>query len=117
MARTGKRDWRGVAFGAAIGASAAALVAILVSPGTPPPSGPAGREAAAAAQPSAASAAPRQARSARAIFSPRVLDDPYVIEQQKRVVETLEDACRRTREYCAEAEQARRRVEEAEAGR
>ena len=50
-------------------------------------------------------------------YSPSFRSDPYVIEQQRRIVESLERACRETRQNCKEAEAVRRSVEEAAAGR
>ena len=58
-------------------------------------------------------ASPAQPKQAvRDFYSPTILDDPYVIEQQLRVVEALELTCRQNGERCAEARQARQRVEE-----
>jgi hypothetical protein len=57
------------------------------------------------------------ARTARNLYSPRVAADPYVIEQQRKVVSALEASCRQSGRHCAEAEQARLRIEEAEAAR
>ena len=45
---------------------------------------------------------------ARKFYSPVILKDPYVLDQHRRVVEALELQCRHYRERCAEAEQARR---------
>jgi hypothetical protein len=53
----------------------------------------------------------------RDVYSPSFRSDPYVIEQQRRIVESLEQACRETRHNCKEAEEARRSVEQAAAGR
>jgi hypothetical protein len=53
--------------------------------------------------------------TARNAYSPSVASDPYVIEQQRRVVQALEASCRQSGQYCAEAKQARLRIEEAEA--
>ena len=58
----------------------------------------------------ASRAKPEQA--VRDFYSPSILDDPYVIEQQLRVVEALELSCRQYGERCAEARKARERVEE-----
>lgn len=49
-------------------------------------------------------------RAVRDFYSPNVLDDPYVVEQQFRVVEALELSCRRFGERCAEARKARERL-------
>ena len=57
------------------------------------------------------------AAPARDSWSPRIANDPYVIEQQRRVVEALELSCRQFKSHCAEARQARLRIEEAEASR
>jgi hypothetical protein len=50
--------------------------------------------------------APR-AEVGRAIYSPRIKDDPYFLEQQRKGIEALEAECHRTGEFCAEARQAR----------
>jgi len=55
-------------------------------------------------------------RRTRDMYAPGFRNDPYVIDQQRRVVEALEQDCRRSNQHC-EAEQARRRVEEAVAGK
>ena len=54
---------------------------------------------------------------ARDPYSPNFRSDPYVIEQQRRVVEALEKSCEETKQHCTEAIEARRRVEETAAGR
>ena len=56
--------------------------------------------------------APRSKPAVREFYSPSILDDPYVIEQQLRVVEALELSCRKLGERCVEAQKARDRVEE-----
>jgi hypothetical protein len=58
-----------------------------------------------------------QRRAGRNPYSPRVASDPYVIEQQRRVLEALETSCRGFKSHCAEARQARLRIEEAEGSR
>lgn len=50
----------------------------------------------------------------RNVFSPHVRDDPYFREQQRRNVEALEAHCRDSGALCAEAEQARRWIEQAD---
>jgi hypothetical protein len=62
-------------------------------------------------------ASPVRGPAGRDVYSPRVIGDPYVIEQQRKVLEALEVSCRRFKRHCAEAEQARLRIEEAEARR
>ena len=62
-----------------------------------------------------ASEAPaRRPRAAvgRAMYSPSIRDDPYVLEQQRKGIDALEAECRRTGDFCAEARQARRRLED-----
>jgi hypothetical protein len=49
---------------------------------------------------------------ARNFYSPNVSSDPYVLDQQRRVLEALELECRHYGKHCAEAGQARRRIEE-----
>jgi hypothetical protein len=44
----------------------------------------------------------------RKVHSPVILNDPYVVRQQRKVVEALEVECRHFGTHCAEAEQARR---------
>lgn len=102
------RDWRVVGCTALLAASIAFPLGLIVGgggeparensrrPGRPTPSGP--------------------APTARDVYSPRVIGDPYVIEQQRRVLRALESSCRQSKRLCAEAEQARLRIEEAEGG-
>ena len=109
MTRGGGRDWRAIGCAALMGASIAFPLGLLVSgegpsrPGTRDSAGdgPAGGKTAASRNP----------------YSPRVLDDPAVIDQQRRVAEALATSCDRYKLHCAEAEQARLRIEEAEARR
>ncbi len=61
---------------------------------------------------SAAKGAPAPRRAARDFYSPDVLKDPYVVEQQIRTVEALELSCRQLKELCREAKQARQRMEQ-----
>jgi hypothetical protein len=67
-------------------------------------------------QRSPAGASPGSSGS-RNVYSPSVLSDPHVIDQQRRVVEALELSCRQSNAYCEEARQARLRIMEAEASR
>jgi hypothetical protein len=55
-------------------------------------------------------------RTGRDVYSPRVATDPYVIEQQRQVLRALEASCLQSKQHCAEAEQARRRLEEVGSG-
>jgi hypothetical protein len=48
----------------------------------------------------------------RQVFSPRVLSDPYFLDQQRRGIETLEARCREAGELCAEARAGRRWLQE-----
>jgi hypothetical protein len=57
-------------------------------------------------------AAPSRAPVGRAVYSPRIKDDPYFLDQQRKGIEALEAECRRTGEFCAEARQARRGLED-----
>jgi len=50
----------------------------------------------------------------REVYSPSIYKDPYFLEQQQRNVETLEQACRATGQFCAEARQVRERLAEHE---
>lgn len=105
--RTGK--WRGFGCAALIGASIAFPLGIIV--GGNEPQGESVRDSRRPAQ------ARGEAPKARNVYSPRVAGDRYVIEQQRRVLRTLEASCRQSGRYCPEAEQARLRIEEAESGR
>lgn len=58
-----------------------------------------------------------QEAAVRNVFSPSVRDDPYFLGKQREGVEALEAHCRRTRELCAEARAARRRLDELARGR
>ncbi len=68
-------------------------------------------------QDTARPSAPRPHAERRAMFSPDVRGDPYVLDQLRQQVEALEAHCRRTGEMCAEARAARRRQEELAAAR
>ena len=48
-----------------------------------------------------------EAATMREAYSPRVLEDPYFLDQQRRNVEALERSCDVSGELCAEARQAR----------
>lgn len=54
----------------------------------------------------------QRAPVSRDMYSPAVLNDPYVVDQQVKVVEALERSCRELREHCEEARAARQRIEE-----
>ena len=43
----------------------------------------------------------------RNVFSPSVLADPHVLDEQRKVVEALESACAHQRQNCATARNAR----------
>jgi hypothetical protein len=49
---------------------------------------------------------------ARNVYSPIILKDPYVLRRHREVAEALEAECRNFRTHCAEAEQARRWIDE-----
>lgn len=110
MIRSGRRDWRTLGCAALLGASIAFPVGLIVGGGETP-----GRNASEPSRrPDSSGSEPRTARNP---FSPRVSGDPYVIEQQRRVLRALEAGCSQLKQNCAQAEQARRRIEEAEARR
>lgn len=50
----------------------------------------------------------------RAVFSPKVLSDPYFLEEQRAGVAALEAHCRKSGELRAEARAARERLAELE---
>ena len=60
---------------------------------------------------SKANIAPARQAEARKPYSPNVLNDPYVLQQHREIVEALEISCRQTGEGCVEAKQARRYLE------
>lgn len=109
MARDSKRGWPAIGCAALIGASIAFPLGVMMGGGRT--TGPG------AAPPGSAVRAGSEPRTARNPYSPRVVGDPYVIDQQRRVLQALELGCRQTRQHCSEAEQARRRIEEAESQR
>ncbi|PTS87833.1 hypothetical protein DBR17_05335 [Sphingomonas sp. HMWF008] len=43
----------------------------------------------------------------RNVFSPSVIADPYVLDEQRKVVEALESACEHQRQNCQTARDAR----------
>ncbi|HEX8262864.1 MAG TPA: hypothetical protein VF547_08320 [Allosphingosinicella sp.] len=104
------RDWRAIGCAAALAASIAFPLGLLIGGGGAPSVEPA-RPASRARPPATRTPAHRD------VYSPRVASDPYVIEQQRRVLRALEASCRQSGRHCAEAEQAGRRIEEAEARR
>ena len=53
----------------------------------------------------------------RNVYSPNVATDPYVIEEQRRVVQALRLSCEQFKTHCKEAEQAQRFIAAAEARR
>lgn len=57
-------------------------------------------------------ARPPRAAVGRAIYSPRIRDDPFFLDQQRNGIEALEAECRHTGAFCAEARQARRWLED-----
>lgn len=62
--------------------------------------------------PPAAFARPaRSASQGRRVYSPDVLRDPYVLDQQRKVVEALERQCRHFNERCEEAANARQSLD------
>jgi hypothetical protein len=104
MAGLSGRDWRLIGCAAAIGAVVAFPAGLMFAGLGAPlsrdgsgarPDAPAGKKA-----------------EARDFYSPKVTSDPYVLDQQRRVVEALELECRHYGKHCAEAGQARRRIEE-----
>lgn len=111
MSPGGGRDWRTAGCAALLAAAIAFPAGLMVGGGG---GGSDGRKAAAPGRPSSPSGT---ARTGRNLYSPRVASDPYVVEQQRKVLRALEEACSRLKRHCAEAGQARLRIEEAEAHR
>jgi hypothetical protein len=91
-------DWRKLGCAALTGAVLAFPAGLIV----------AGRQAA----PETGSVATRtgdgRKAAGRNVYSPNLIKDPYVLRQQREVVEALERECRNFRTHCVEAEQARR---------
>ena len=54
---------------------------------------------------------PSDGSKGRNVFSPSIAGDPYVREQWRRTADMLERQCRERGLYCAEAKQARARIE------
>lgn len=109
MTRKVARDWRGLGCSVVLGAAIAFPVGIIIGNGQPEK---AGTEI---TRPDAARG--NRAPPARNPYSPNVGSDPYVIDQQRRVVEALETNCRHFHSHCTEAQQARLRLNEAEVGK
>jgi hypothetical protein len=107
MIRNGRRDWRIVGCAALLGASVAFPIGLLLG----------GRESPREdARPSTRPGRPSiEIQASRNPYSPRVAGDPYVVGRQRKVLRALEESCRQLKRYCAEAEQARLRIGEAEA--
>ena len=104
-----RRSWKAIGCAALIGAAIAFPLGMIAGGDGPSP-----HHADGAGPPRS----PRgQAPPARNVYSPRVASDPFVIEQQTKVVEALELSCRRYKLHCMEAAQARLRIEEAEGRR
>jgi hypothetical protein len=93
------RDWRGLGGAALIGALVAFPCGMLFASRDLPRQG-----AGAAARSNTSDVKP----FARNVYSPVVLKDPYVHDQQRIVVEGLEAQCRHSGERCEEAKAARR---------
>ncbi len=55
---------------------------------------------------------PAAGAAMRNVYSPKVLDDPYFIEQQRRNVEALERRCAESGKMCYEARTGRRWLRE-----
>ena len=96
-----------IGFAAAIGAVLAFPAGLMVAGGNAPPPREGGT-----ARPGVPAVKKVVARD---FYSPKVTSDPYVLDQQRRVVEALELECRQFRKHCAEAGQARQRIEESAA--
>jgi hypothetical protein len=97
------RDWRGLGCAALIGAVAAFPLGMML----------ANRDAAhRKAGTEARSNAPAAKANARNVYSPVVVKDPYVLDQQRNVVEALETQCRDKGDHCGEARAARRWLSE-----
>ena len=104
MTRGTARNWPAIGCAAALGA-AVAFPAGLMLAGRDAPRQQEGK----AARPYAPAAKKADARD---FYSPNISTDPYVLDQQRRVVEALELECRHFKKHCAEAGQARQRLEE-----
>lgn len=109
MTRRGGPNWRAMGCAALLGASIAFPAGLFLGTDRTP------RED--ARGPSRAIPSAGGTRTSRNLYSPRVAGDPYVIEQQRKVVRALEASCRQSGRHCAEAEQARLRIEEADPAR
>ena len=108
MTKGRSRDWWGIGCAAVVGASLAFPAGLIIGG-----KGDLRSDQTNGARRHAPSSA--QGPAARDVYSPRVIGDPYVIEQQRRVLKALEASCRGYNRHCVEAEQARLRIEEAEA--
>ena len=50
-------------------------------------------------------------------YSPNILTDPYVLEQQRATLEALRRSCEQTKEHCEIAAEANRYLDEQDGGR
>ncbi len=109
MTGRGRRDWRTAGCAALLGASIAFPIGLFLGGDESP------REN---ARPSSRPGPlAGEAPATRNLYSPRLAGDPYVVGQQRKVLRALEESCRQLKRHCAEARQARLRIEEAESGR
>lgn len=106
MKAGGKRDRRTAGCAALLAAAIAFPAGLLVGRGG-------GTEDRKVAGPGRAAPAGAADLTSRNLYSPRVASDPYVIAEQREVLRALEVACSQLKRHCAEAEQARLRIEEA----
>ena len=109
MTPLGKRDWRTAGCAALVAAGIAFPAGLLVGGG--------GADRRTAAAPGRGAPPGGEARAGRNPWSPRIATDPHVVEEQRRVLRALETSCRQMKLHCAEAEQARLRIEAAESAR
>jgi glyoxylate carboligase len=101
--RVGLRNWRGLGCAAIVGAAVAFPAGVMFAE----------RETA------QKTAGPRTVIDSRAatpigrrMYSPIIINDPYVRDQHRAIVEALEAQCRNQGQRCAEAKQARRWIDQ-----
>jgi hypothetical protein len=97
------RDWQGLGCAALVGAAAAFPLGMMFANREAPRQMPG---------PAALGNAPAARPIARNLYSPVVGKDPYVLDQQRKVVEALEAQCRETGAHCGEAKAARQWLNE-----
>lgn len=108
MSERAARKWPLVAVTALLTAAVAFPAGLWLSANRAPER----REVAVAVSPRASAAAPPAAQAkVRDVYTARIASDPYVVGQQRAVVEAMERSCAHLGEGCREAAKARNYID------